>query len=111
MWSQTKLRLQGSLELAQNGIANLRMQKSVRLHLGNSADWKLPRKPDLVVTNPPWGVRLLGRAQSVRGAADSVPEPDDMSNQELDDTWSDLRMFLKSQCAGPFARCSLKRCS
>lgn len=52
--------VQGALALAKQCVQAARVADSVYLNEGRCEDWKLPKTPDVVVTNPPWGVRLTG---------------------------------------------------
>ena len=58
------------------GVAHL-----MHLHQGSCGDWQPRRRPDRVITNPPWGNRLMGA------------EADDSS--VLEATWTELGLFLK----------------
>lgn len=53
----------GALTLALNDIQAAGMQPMVRLHHGECREWRLPRPPAVVVSNPPWGQRLSGERQ------------------------------------------------
>ena len=58
------------------GVAHL-----VHLHQGSCGEWQPRQRPDAVITNPPWGNRLMGA------------EADDSS--ALEATWTELGLFLK----------------
>jgi 23S rRNA G2445 N2-methylase RlmL len=49
------------------------MERIVRLHHGECREWQLPRRPALVVSNPPWGQRLRGRENGA-GLGDGTEE-------------------------------------
>jgi 23S rRNA G2445 N2-methylase RlmL len=51
----------GALGLALRDVQAAGVQPMVRLHHGECRAWQLPRRPALVVSNPPWGQRLRGR--------------------------------------------------
>ena len=50
----------GALSLADRDVRAARVDNLVKLHHGECRTWELPRKPSLVVCNPPWGLRLMG---------------------------------------------------
>ena len=96
----------------------------IRLHHGECRDWRLPRPPALVVSNPPWGQRLLNpeREDSFSRGDESNVEAwwhkeeappqrqpprqqrqDGAAQQQLADTWWDLSAFLKQQTPGATA--------
>jgi 23S rRNA G2445 N2-methylase RlmL len=102
----------GALALAARDAEAAGVKHLVRLHLGECAEWQLPHPPQLVVSNPPWGQRLMAaaaeqaqeaegdyeggdrRARPRRGAvAREVPE-------ELAASWNSLGAFLKRQAGG-----------
>lgn len=87
--------VQGALILAQQGLAKAGVADSVRLRHGRCVDWHLPRAPDIVMVNPPWGSRL---AAEDPGASSWRDRGDEQS--ELGAAWQDLRDFLKAECAG-----------
>ena len=60
------------------------LQRMIRLSKGACAQWAPARKPSMVVTNPPWGVRLAG------GEGGSSSEA-----SGLEATWRELGLFLK----------------
>ena len=51
---------EGALSLALRDVQAAGVSRSVRLHRGDCLQWVLPRRPALVVANPPWGQRLGG---------------------------------------------------
>ena len=58
------------------GVAHL-----MHLHQGSCGEWQPRQRPDQVITNPPWGNRLMDA------------EADDSS--ALEATWTELGLFLK----------------
>jgi 23S rRNA G2445 N2-methylase RlmL len=60
------------------------MRQVIRLSQGACADWAPAQKPFMVVTNPPWGVRLTG---SDSGSSSEAAG--------LEATWRELGLFLK----------------
>jgi len=77
----------GALSLAQRDVAAAGVEGVVKLRQGPCRELpSLPRPASLVVTNPPWGLRLDGDAE-VDAAA----------------SWRDLGDMLKQNCAGASA--------
>lgn len=121
----------GALGLALRDVQAARVQPMVRLHQGACVDWRLPRPPALVVSNPPWGQRLMGghgddsgggsgedadawwaapeqqQQRQRRGAAPRggrrEGEDEQAAGAALADTWYSLSTFLKRECAGATA--------
>ena len=61
---------QGALSLARRDASSANISDIVSLRLGDCRDWKVPSaRPTLVITNPPWGMRLMGREGSNQGGA------------------------------------------
>lgn len=74
----------GALELAAENIRGAGVQSLVKLSCSDVRDFRIPNTPvSLVITNPPWGQRLM----------------DDI---DLEDVWSSLGMFLKDQAVEPY---------
>ncbi|PRW59721.1 RNA methylase [Chlorella sorokiniana] len=115
---------QGALSLALKDVEAAGMQPMIRLHKGECRDWRLPRPPTLVVSNPPWGQRLLNpdREDSFSRGDESDLEawwqseegppqrqqprqqrPDAAAAEQLAATWWDLSAFLKQQAPGATA--------
>ena len=61
------------------GVAHL-----VHLHEGTCGDWAPRQRPHMIVTNPPWGNRLM---------ALEYDSPDQQS--ALEAAWTELGLFLK----------------
>lgn len=57
------------------------MAHLMHLHQGSCGEWQPRQRPEQVITNPPWGNRLMGA------------EADDSS--ALEATWTELGLFLK----------------
>lgn len=66
--------MQGALTLAKQCLQAARVADSVHLHQGACGHWNLPGTPDIVVTNPPWGLRLAGGRNDIGDFED--PEKD-----------------------------------
>ena len=62
------------------GVAHL-----VRLHESTCGAWQPQQRPDILVTNPPWGNRLM--ALEYDAPADQV--------SALEAAWTELGLFLK----------------
>ena len=59
-------------------------------HQGACGQWEPRQRPDVVVTNPPWGNRLMAN------------DGESYSMSQLEATWTELGLFLKvlpRQCA------------
>ncbi|CAG9467463.1 unnamed protein product [Pedinophyceae sp. YPF-701] len=65
---------------------------NVAIRHGNCVSWRLPRAPDVIVTNPPWGRRLHDERGARRGHEDE--------NEALAGAWRDLASFFREQCGG-----------
>jgi 23S rRNA G2445 N2-methylase RlmL len=48
-----------ALDLSLRDIRASGMEKYIKLHHGNCKSWELPQTPSIVITNPPWGKRLM----------------------------------------------------
>jgi 23S rRNA G2445 N2-methylase RlmL len=75
----------GALAIAHEALAKADLAGRIALAQGDARDWVPPFRPELVVTNPPYGERL---------AADDA---------ELAASWQALGRFLHTQCAGATA--------
>lgn len=74
---------QGALDLAAENLKAAGVSSLARLRHGDVASWKIgDRKPDLFVTNPPWGQRLMS------------------DDEDLEETWKKLGTFLKEHGEG-----------
>jgi putative N6-adenine-specific DNA methylase len=85
----------GALDLAAENIQRAGVQSIVRLHQGDIAAYTLDTPPHMVMTNPPWGQRLLGGGEDGEDHARYGPPDGD-----LGDSWRKLGQFLKEQAAG-----------
>jgi len=83
----------GALDLAAESIQRAGLQSIVRLHRGDIATYTLDTPPHMVITNPPWGQRLMGGDDD---DDDKYGSPDG----DLGESWRKLGQFLKEQSAG-----------
>eukprot|EP00890_Picochlorum_soloecismus_P001063 jgi/Picsp_1/1958/NSC_05424-R1_thump domain protein len=86
---------EGALSLAMENVRSAGVQSVIRLRRGDCSSWSLPRPPDMVVTNPPWGKRLEDAAGSSSRRRDEFFESDSISG-----SWSKLGSFLKREAQG-----------
>ena len=70
-----------SLALQNSQRANV--QEAIEFRLGNCQDWKIAHQivegRTIVVSNPPWGVRLT---------------------EDIEESWAALKTFLRAECVG-----------
>ena len=84
----------GAVSLAARDAKEAGVRHFIRMNEADCKDWVLPRAPILVITNPPWGQRLLHRRDE-RATSDSFAQPN-----ELRDSLMSLTSFLKQQAKG-----------
>lgn len=72
----------GAIAIAQQALAAAGLAGRIEVHQGDTAEFVPPTRPEMVVTNPPYGDRL----QSDPAA--------------LEQSWSALGRFLHTQCQG-----------
>jgi putative N6-adenine-specific DNA methylase len=73
---------QGALELAAENIRGAGVQSLIKLSCSDVHDFRISDTPvSLVITNPPWGQRL---------------------ENDIEDAWSKLGIFLKNQAETPY---------
>jgi putative N6-adenine-specific DNA methylase len=77
----------GALGIAKHAIVAAGLGGKIQLAQGEARDYVPQHKPGLVVTNPPYGMRL-------EGGDDRGP---------LEDSWRALGQFLHEQCSGASA--------
>ncbi|MCA8974854.1 MAG: RNA methyltransferase [Planctomycetes bacterium] len=75
----------GALSIAQKAIAAAGLKHAIELSNYDARDYVPSRRPELVVTNPPYGDRLQD------------------SPEELDASWHSLGTFLHERCQGAVA--------
>lgn len=110
----------GALSLAARDAEAAQVRSLIKFHHGECKSWTLPQPPQLVVSNPPWGQRLLagrdqddgsdadeedplyGGSEGSRGGRDGNMRDnrEESANAELADAWFDLSVFLKQQAKG-----------
>eukprot|EP00798_Chlamydomonas_sp_ICE-L_P015600 gene15601-21704_t len=85
--------------LAGKDILTAGLKKNVMLSVGNCGTWVPTKQPTLVVTNPPWGRRLMPdrRSQEEFGSSEAAGS-DEGTPDELRETWLSLSNFLRTQC-------------
>ncbi|KAG1660377.1 hypothetical protein FOA52_012670 [Chlamydomonas sp. UWO 241] len=88
----------GALTLARRDAERAGFSDVVTFSEGDCADWVLPSPPSLVVVNPPWGVRLMGR--DAASMQDGDGDYSRALSPELAGSWLALNSFLRSQCGG-----------
>ncbi|BDA44812.1 Ribosomal RNA large subunit methyltransferase K/L [Coccomyxa sp. Obi] len=89
----------GALALAAKDVESAGMSKLVKLTQGPCLQWRPAQRPTMVVTNPPWGTRLLGQTQQPGSFPRQAEEADGASSEtDLEAAWTDLGLFLKGQC-------------
>lgn len=76
----------GALELAEENIRGAGVQSLVQLSCSDIDNFRIPKKPNLVITNPPWGQRLMGG----------------IDDTDLGEVWGKLGLFLKDQALEPY---------
>lgn len=65
---------------------------------GNCAEWEPSTTPDRVITNPPWGQRLMSES---RGEDQGILDDETfLERSGLVQSWRELGSFLKTQCPG-----------
>jgi putative N6-adenine-specific DNA methylase len=72
----------GAIAIAQQALAAAGLAGRIEVHQGDTAEFVPPTRPEMVVTNPPYGDRLQ---------SDPVA---------LEQSWSALGRFLHTQCQG-----------
>lgn len=77
----------GAIGIAKQAIVAAGLGGRIQLTHGDARDYVPPHRPGLVVTNPPYGLRLEGG--------------DDLT--ALEESWRALGQFLHEQCAGASA--------
>ncbi|KAJ9521264.1 hypothetical protein QJQ45_022969, partial [Haematococcus lacustris] len=97
---------QAALGLARRDLGRAGLLTQCRLHQGDAASWTLPQAPDLVVTNPPWGLRLGSQrsdddqddAEERAGPRGLLPDLEPGDEGQLESSWRSLATFLRAQC-------------
>ncbi len=73
----------GALSIAGRSLQAAELKGRIELHRSALSDGTPPWTPELVVANPPWGVRL--------------------GDEDVERAWTDLGRFLKAHCGGATA--------
>ena len=60
-------------DVAYRDVESAGMGKLVKLTHGPCLEWRPARRPAMVVTNPPWGTRLLGQTHQ-HGSSPRCPD-------------------------------------
>jgi 23S rRNA G2445 N2-methylase RlmL len=89
---------EGALSLAMENVKAAGVQSVVRLHRGDCSRWTLPRTPDIIVTNPPWGKRLEDGV--IKAGPSSSRRNDFFETESTSVSWSKLGNFLKREAQG-----------
>lgn len=95
---------QGALSLAKRDVQTSGCGDLIWLSCGDCVGWQPAVKPDVVVANPPWGLRLQaerrfdrhGQGWPRRGERQQRADPEE--EMYLEEAWSSLGTFLKQQC-------------
>lgn len=88
----------GALALARADAAAAGFSRVIHFRGGPCEDWRgLERQPDLVVTNPPWGQRLMSSSSADAGLLD---DSDFVERSGLRASWMELGSFMKRECGG-----------
>ena len=88
----------GALSLAVRDAEAAGVRDIIRFHHGDCDAWTLPHAPNLVVTNPPWGQRLMGREDGGGGGGgDGYADP---AEAQLAAAWHGLSSFMKREAGG-----------
>lgn len=110
----------GALALAKQDASEAGVADLIRFHCGPAAEFQPPARPGIVITNPPWGLRLTvpdrsfqrdreqsggdryggsSRRDDRYGGFRGGPPPVDPEEQRyLEDAWGGLSHFLKQHC-------------
>jgi putative N6-adenine-specific DNA methylase len=87
---------EGALKLARADAAAAGFFNAIHFTCGTCEDWRgLDKRPDLVVTNPPWGQRLLSTSSA---DASVLNDEDFLQSSGLQESWTELGSFLKREC-------------
>lgn len=92
---------EGALALAEEDARAAGLGDAIAFECGECQDFAPPARPSMVVTNPPWGLRLLGPGDGDRrpgrGGSRSAEEGDE---EAVRAPWTQLGGFLRRECPG-----------
>ena len=92
---------EGALALAEEDARAAGLGDAIAFECGECQDFAPPARPSMVVTNPPWGLRLLGPdagdRRPGRGGSRSAEEGDE---EAVRAPWTQLGGFLRRECPG-----------
>ena len=92
---------ESALALAEEDARAAGLGDAIAFECGECQDFAPPARPSMVVTNPPWGLRLLGPDdrdwRSGRGGSRSAEEGDE---EAVRAPWTQLGGFLRRECPG-----------
>ena len=92
---------EGALALAEEDARAAGLGDAIAFECGECRDFAPPMRPSMVVTNPPWGLRLLGPddrdRRPGRGGSRSAEEGDE---EAVRAPWTQLGGFLRRECPG-----------
>ena len=94
---------EGALALAEEDARAAGLGDAIAFECGECRDFAPPMRPSMVVTNPPWGLRLLGPGERDRrpgrGGSRSAEEGD-TEEEAVRAPWTQLGGFLRRECPG-----------
>ena len=94
---------EGALALAEEDARAAGLGDAIAFECGECRDFTPPMRPSMVVTNPPWGLRLLGPGERDRrpgrGGSRSAEEGD-TEEEAVRAPWTQLGGFLRRECPG-----------
>jgi len=79
---------EGALTLAEKDAHEAGVGESIKLYFNDISHFRPLSPPSLLVTNPPWGLRLETESFS------------DFEDQPPESVWKNLGEFLRRECAG-----------
>ena len=92
---------ESALALAEEDARAAGLGDAIAFECGECRDFAPPARPSMVVTNPPWGLRLLGPGdrdrRPGRGGSRSAEEGDE---EAVRAPWTQLGGFLRRECPG-----------
>jgi len=96
---------EGALALVHKDAHAAGVEHLLELYHLDIKDFVPPTRPNMILTNPPWGLRIGGEASEEDGEwvddmpsgpiSDDIPPP----TPQMEAAWSDLGNFLRRECA------------